>query len=256
MPSGKQQNIMKISIVTAVLNREKTIGQAIRSVLDQSYGDIELIVMDGGSTDGTLDIIRAFYDERVRIFSERDNGIYDALNKGISKATGDIVGVVHSDDYLAHDHVIAKVAEAFDAAALDAVYGDLDYVSAENPKKIVRRWRSSQFQPEMLASGWMPPHPSLFLKRDIFDRLGAYDTSYRIAADYDAILRYFSAEQFRARHVSDVFVKMRLGGVSNRSFKHMLLKSKEDLRALRKNGIGGYFALFVKNVSKIRQFYQ
>lgn len=247
---------MKITIITAVFNRELTISQAMLSVLDQSYGDIELIIMDGGSTDDTLKIARRFDDKRIKVFSEPDHGIYDALNKGISKATGDVIGLVHSDDFLAHRDVVAKVVEAFDDTRLDAVYGDLDYVSSNDPLRIVRSWRSSQFVPSMLARGWMPPHPSLFLKREIFERLGPYDISFRIAADYEAILRYFSSEPFYTRHIPDVLVKMRLGGVSNQSLRHIMLKSSEDLRALRKNGIGGYFALFMKNVSKINQFYQ
>ena len=246
---------MKITIITAVLNRELTIGQAIYSVLDQSYTDIELIVMDGGSTDGTMDIVRAINDERVIISSQRDRGIYDALNKGISRATGNVIGLVHSDDFLAHEHVIADVANAFEDAKLDAVYGDLDYVSSTDPRKIVRSWRSGQFEPSMLARGWMPPHPSLFIKREIFERLGTYDISYRIAADYDAILRYFSSRPFHAVHIPYVLVKMRLGGVSNRSVRHMVLKSQEDLRALRKNRVGGYFALSMKNISKVGQFF-
>lgn len=253
MPYNLQLLDMKISIITAVLNPELTICQAIYSVLDQSYNDIELIVMDGGSADGTLDIARAFSDERVIIFSERDRGIYDALNKRISKAMGDMIDLVYSNDFLGHEHVTANVAKAFDDTTLDAVYGDLDYVSSTDPLKIVRSWRSSQFEPSLLAREWMPPHPSLFLKRDIFDRLGAYDISYRIAADYEAILRYFSSKPFRACHIPDVLVKMRLGGVSNRSARHMMLKSQEDLRAI--NRPGGYIALFKKNVSKISQFY-
>ena len=246
---------MKITIITAVLNRELTVGDAIRSVLDQSHRDIELIVMDGGSTDKTLNIIRTFNDSRIVLFSQKDAGIYDALNKAISEATGDVIGLVHSDDFLAHSDVIARVVNAFNNANLDAVYGDLDYVSSKDPAKVVRSWRSAPFEPSMLAKGWMPPHPSLFLKREIFELLGAYDTSYRIAADYDAILRYFSSERFRTRHIPDVFVKMRLGGVSNQSVRHVILKSREDLRALRKNNIGGYATLLKKNFSKLGQFY-
>lgn len=245
---------MKITIITAVLNRESTIGHAIRSVIGQSYHDIELIIMDGRSTDGTLDVVRGFDDPRIRIFSERDHGIYDALNRGISRATGDIIGVVHSDDFLAHDNVISAIAKAFNNSEIDAVYGDLDYVSALDPEKVVRSWRSGRFTRSKLTWGWMPPHPTLFLKREVFERLGAYDTSYRIAADYDAVLRYFGSTPFRAYHIPDVLVKMRMGGISNKSLRHIILKSREDLTALKNNQMGGLPALIMKNVSKIGQF--
>lgn len=245
---------MKITIITAVLNRESTVGHAIRSVTEQSYGDIELIIMDGGSTDGTLDVVRSFNDPRIKIYSERDSGIYDALNKGISRATGNIIGVVHSDDFLAHNGVISAVAEAFSDSRIDAVYGDLDYVSALNPQKVIRSWRSSPFTRAKLRRGWMPPHPTLFLKREIFESLGAYDTSYRIAADYDAILRYFGSTPFHSLHIPDVLVKMRMGGVSNKSLRHVILKSREDLVALKSNQMGGLMALMMKNFSKISQF--
>lgn len=245
---------MKISIITAVLNRETTIGDAIRSVIEQTHPNIELIIMDGGSTDGTLDIVRSFDDPRIRIFSEHDSGIYDALNKGISRATGTIVGVVHSDDFLAHNEVVSAVAGAFDKHQADAVYGDLDYVSASDPEKIIRSWRSGPYSRSKLKWGWMPPHPTMFLKREIFDRLGAYDTSYRIAADYDAVLRYFGSASFRAHHIPDVLVKMRMGGISNQSLRHVILKSREDLAALKNNQMGGFLALLMKNISKIGQF--
>lgn len=245
---------MKITIITAVLNRESTIEYAIRSVIEQSYQNIELIVMDGGSTDGTLDIVRGFQDGRIKIYSERDGGIYEALNKGILRANGHVIGVVHSDDFLAHRGVISSVVDAFSNSQLDAVYGDLDYVSTVDVEKIIRSWRSSSFTPSKLARGWMPPHPTLFLKREMFERLGLYDTSFRIAADYDAILRYFGSTPFYAHHIPEVLVKMRVGGVSNKSVRNIILKSREDYTALKRNQIGGIAALLMKNISKIGQF--
>lgn len=245
---------MKISIITAVFNREATIGQAIASVRAQSWPEVEHLVIDGASRDGTLAAIERARHPGMRVVSEPDRGIYDALNKGVALARGDVVGLMHSDDFFAHDRVLETVAEAFSAPDVMAVYGDLDYVSAADESRVVRRWRSGTYSPAKLRRGWMPPHPALFLRRDLFTRHGAYDTSYRIAADYDAILRYFSREELNPVYVPDVLVKMRLGGASNRSLKALLRKSGEDYRALRSNGVGGLPALAMKNLGKLGQF--
>lgn len=245
---------MKISIVTAVYNREATIAQAIRSVKSQTHADVEHLIIDGASTDGTLAAIEAEAHGRIRFVSEPDGGIYDALNKGLALASGDVVGLMHSDDFFAHDDVLAKVAAAFDSADVLAVYGDLDYVLAGDETRVIRHWRSGAYSLTKLRRGWMPPHPSLFLRREVFKRQGLYDTNFRIAADYDAILRYFSREDLHPVYLPEVLVKMRLGGASNRSLGQILLKSREDYRALRKNGVGGLSALAWKNLSKLGQF--
>lgn len=245
---------MKISIITAVYNRRATIGQAIASVHAQTWPDVEHLVIDGASTDGTLAAIEAERHCRMRLVSEPDQGIYDALNKGIRLATGDVVGLMHSDDFFAHERVLEKVAAAFEAPGVGAVYGDLDYISAADDRRVIRRWCSGAYRPEKLRRGWMPPHPALFLKRDVFERHGAYDTRYRISADYEAILRYFTGEDLRPAYVPEVLVKMRVGGESNRSLSRILRKSREDYRALRSNGVGGLGALAWKNLSKVGQF--
>lgn len=245
---------MKISIITAVYNREATIAQAISSVQSQTHGDVEHLIIDGASKDGTLAAIEAAHHERMRLVSEPDKGIYDALNKGIALATGDVVGLMHSDDFFAHDEVLTKVAAAFGRADVLAVYGDLDYVMAEDETRVARHWRSGTYSPKKLRRGWMPPHPTLFLRREVFERQGLYDLTFRIAADYEAILRYFSREDLRPVYIPEVLVKMRLGGASNRSLMQVLRKSREDYRALRKNGIGGLNALAWKNLSKLGQF--
>lgn len=190
----------------------------------------------------------------MRIVSEPDRGIYDALNKGIRAATGDVIGLVHSDDFLAHPLVLERVAARFAETGADAVYGDLDYVSASDTTRVIRHWRSGAFTPQKLARGWMPPHPALFLRREVFERLGSYDTSYRIAADYDAILRYFGRGGICPAYLPEVLVKMRVGGESNRSLGRILRKSREDYRALRSNGVSGLGALVWKNASKLPQF--
>ena len=247
--------IPKISVITATYNRVDTLAQAIRSVQGQSYTSVEHVVVDGGSSDGTQALLGELLRPTDVMRSERDKGIYDALNKGLTMARGDVVGFMHSDDFYADDEVLADVARAFEDPGVDAVYGDLDYVSKDDPGRIVRRWRSNPFRPEDLRRGWMPPHPTLYLRKAVIERCGGFDTSYRIAADYDAILRYFGPGQVRAVHLPRVMVKMRLGGESNRSLGRVLLKMKEDLRALRRNGIGGMHSLVSKNLSKIQQFF-
>jgi glycosyltransferase involved in cell wall biosynthesis len=244
---------MTISIITAVFNRVATIGNAMDSVKRQTLADVEHLIIDGQSTDGTLEEIERNRTAAATLISEPDEGIYDALNKGMRMARGDILGLVHSDDFLAHDRVLERIAEAFADPSIDAVYGDLDYVAADNPNRIIRRWRAGTFMPRKLRLGWMPPHPTLFIRRRVVEAFGAYDTQYRIAADYDAILRWFGGG-IRATYIPEVLVKMRMGGESNRSLERILLKSREDLAALRKNKIGGIGTLALKNISKVPQF--
>ena len=237
-----------------MFNRADTIADALRSVETQSYQNVEHIVQDGGSTDGTLDVIRQFSASSAKMVSEPDNGIYDAINKGISRANGDIIGLMHSDDFFSDDLVLERVAEIFRDREVDGVYGDLDYVSASNTGKIVRRWRSGPYHADLLKRGWMPPHPTLYLRREVFDRWGLYDTSMRIAADYEAMLRYLVRGDIRLAYIPEVLVKMRVGGESNRSLSRILQKSREDYTALRRHGVGGINTLLAKNFSKIEQF--
>lgn len=244
-----------ISIVTAVFNRETTIAAAIQSVAAQDYPHIEHVIQDGGSKGGTLDVIQQISGPNVRLESARDNGIYDGINKGIARTTGDIVGLMHSDDLFAENHVLSRVAEALQDPQMDGVYGDLDYVAADDITRVIRKWRSGTCTPAKLRRGWMPPHPTLYLRREVFDRWGMYDTSFRIAADYDAMLRYLVKGQIRLAYVPEVFVKMRVGGESNRSLRKILRKSREDYRAIRSNGLGGVGTLALKNLSKIQQFF-
>lgn len=193
-------------------------------------------------------------DQLAVLISEADSGIYDALNKGIARASGDIIGLMHADDFYAAPKVLEWVVQAFENPEVDAVYGDLEYVQQADVTRTIRRWRSSPFDARKLSWGWMPPHPTLYVRRGWYERIGAFDPSYRIAADYDFILRLFSQPEFRAIHIPEVFVKMRLGGVSNRSVRNITQKSREDYRALRQNRIGGIGALAWKNLSKIGQF--
>lgn len=245
---------MKISVITATYNSGATLADTLRSVASQSYPQIEHIVIDGASTDNTLQVVREFGRHDLRLISEPDHGIYDALNKGLALTTGDVVGIMHSDDFFADDQVLANIMLAFESPAVDAVYGDLDYVARDNADRVVRRWRSGTYTPDRLARGWMPPHPTLYLRRTVIERLGDFDTSYRIAADYDAVLRYFGRGGVRPLYIPRVLVKMRLGGASNGSILQILRKTREDYRALQSNDVGGVAALAWKNLSKIGQF--
>lgn len=245
---------MKISIITAVFNRVDTIADAISSVQSQSYGSVEHVIQDGGSSDGTLDVIKGLGTSTTHLVSEQDEGIYDAINRGISRATGDVIGLMHSDDFFAHDEVLEQIARAFYDPEVEGVYGDLDYVSASNTNKVIRHWRSGPYRRERLKRGWMPPHPTLYLRRQVFEEWGLYDPGFQIAADYDAMLRYLWKGNVHLTYVPEVLVKMRVGGESNRSLSRILQKSREDYMALRRNEVGGLGALFKKNASKLKQF--
>ena len=246
---------MKISVITAVHNRVATVGEALDSVHSQSWPDVEHVVIDGVSTDGTLELLETRRSEIAVLVSERDSGIYDALNKGLKLATGDVIGLMHSDDIYADEHVLADIAAAFADPEIDAVYGDLDYVARNDTSRVIRRWRSGEYSRVRLAEGWMPPHPTLYLRRHVIEHWGGFDETFRIAADYDVILRYFGQGRIRPAYVPRVLVKMRVGGESNRSLGRVMRKSREDYRALRRNDIGGFGTLVRKNFSKIGQFF-
>jgi glycosyltransferase involved in cell wall biosynthesis len=245
---------MKISIITAVYNRERTVAAALASLHAQTHPDIEHIVIDGGSTDNTLAILRASLPADACLVSEPDRGIYDALNKGLARAQGDAIGILHSDDMLADANVLADVAATFARSGAEAVYGDLDYVANDESGRIIRHWRAGPYSRARLKRGWMPPHPSLFVRRHVIEQHGGYNTNLRIAADYDAILRWFGNGHISAAYLPRVLVRMRTGGESNRSLSRIFTKSREDLHALRNNRIGGVSALVWKNLSKLPQF--
>jgi glycosyltransferase len=244
---------MKISVITAVFNKRDTIAEALDSVLAQSHPDVELVVIDGGSTDGTLEVLQSYGGRIAVLVSEPDHGIYDALNKGLGLATGEVVGFLHSDDVFVDADSLARIASGFYGPEIDAVYGDLVYVRRDNPQQVVRYWKAGMFTLSRLRQGWMPPHPAFYVRRSVYERLGGFDTSYRIAADYDCMLRFLS-RGIKVVYVPQVLVKMRLGGASNRSFKNILRKSREDYRALKANRVGGLPALVWKNFSKLPQF--
>jgi len=246
---------VKISVITAVYNNRDTLAAALDSALSQTHDEVELIVIDGGSTDGTLDVLRSYADRLAVLVSEPDQGIYDALNKGIRLASGEVVGFLHSDDLFADGDVLSRIATAFADPVVGAVYGDLLYVRKVNPDQVVRYWRAGGFSPGKLARGWMPPHPTFYVRRSVYERLGLFDTNYRIGADYDCILRFLGRFGVQVWYIPEVLVKMRVGGASNRSLKNILRKSQEDYRALKNNKVGGIGTLVWKNLSKLPQFF-
>jgi glycosyltransferase len=245
---------LRISVITAVYNRVDTIADALDSVRAQTWPHVEHVVIDGASKDGTTQLLEARKDTLDVFISERDKGIYDALNKGIANATGDVVGFLHADDLFASNDILAKVAKLFEDPSVGAVYGDLVYVKKEDVSKVVRYWKSGAFSKAKLARGWMPPHPTLYLRRSIYQELGGFDTQFRIAADYDSMLRYLGKGGVRPAYLPEVMVRMRLGGESNRSLANVIKKSKEDYLALKKNGVGGLPTLTAKNLRKLPQF--
>ena len=245
---------MKISVITAVYNSAATVSGAIASVTSQTYSDVEHVIVEGLSSDGSLAAIKATRHDRMVLISEADKGIYDALNKGIRAASGDVVGFVHADDFLAHPNALARVAEAFANPEVNGVYADLDYVSQSDETKVIRAWRTGTYSSQRLRRGWMPAHPTLYLRKSVYGALGGYDTALKIAADYDFILRYFSSGTARTVHIPEVLYKMRLGGVSNRNLAKVMQKMKEDYRAISRNHVGGLGTLAIKNLSKLGQF--
>ncbi|MFT3738834.1 MAG: glycosyltransferase family 2 protein [Breznakibacter sp.] len=243
-----------ISIITVTYNSAHTLSAAIESVLGQTYPHIEYIVVDGASKDGTVELVRSYGTRIANHVSEPDNGIYHAMNKGISMATGDYVGFLHADDLLASPLVVEKMVGRIEKSQCDALYGDLEYVSKNNPDNVVRYWKSCDFSPALLKNGWMPPHPTVYIRKEIYKEIGGFNESFRIAADYDFILRLFSRYGNHTAYLDQTIVKMRVGGASNRSIANIIKKSQEDYKAMRNNRIGGIGTLLVKNFSKLGQF--
>lgn len=244
---------MTISIITITYNSAKSLQRALDSVQSQHYKDIEHIIVDGASTDGTKDLIAAYAKQHpnVRWVSEKDDGIYNALNKGIRMATGDVIGFLHSDDVLYSSDSIGHIAAAFGDETVDVVYGDLQYC---NGGKVVRRWKSNEFNPSALKYGWMPPHPTVYVRRKVYEQVGEYDEWFRISADFDMMIRIFKAG-YRSKYIPEVLVSMETGGASNKNTKARLSKTQEDYIVLKKNNVGaGYLTVACKQLRKVRQF--
>lgn len=247
----------KISIITATWNCESTVQQCIESYKSQQYENKELIVIDGDSTDKTIDIIKANTETINKWISEPDRGIYNALNKGIAMANGDIIGFLHADDFFNDQLVLSRIADAFTKMNIDAVYGDLVYIDKDIQSKIVRTWISKPFKECMLDNGWMPPHPTLYVRSTHYKTILGFDESYKISADYDSIHRLFRIKNFKSYYINEILIRMRTGGSSNKSLRNIFRKTTEDFSLLRKNGYSFYQAAYIvinKNIRKLCQF--
>lgn len=246
---------MKISIITVTYNSASTIEQTIQSVLNQSYTNIEYIIVDGVSTDGTLDILNRYKSRIHKIVSEKDKGIYDALNKGIDLATGDVIGILHSDDFYMSSNIIENVANSFNQNQCDALYANLYYVDKDNTDKIKRKWHSGNYSEGSFLNGWMPPHPTFFVKKEIYNKFGKFDLQFTSAADYELMLRFIHKNKIKLAYLNEFIVKMRVGGKSNVTVKNRVTANMEDRKAWEVNGLKPrFYTLTLKPLRKIFQF--
>jgi glycosyltransferase involved in cell wall biosynthesis len=244
---------LKLSLVTIVYNAQDTIRQCIQSVINQNYPDLEYIIIDGGSTDGTLQIIKEYSGHIQVLISEPDRGIYDAMNKGVTLATGEIVGMLNADDHFAGDDVLRSVAGAFEQEDIDALYGDLDIIDQSG--RVVRKWRSGQYNRNSFKLGFMPPHPTFYCRRGLFSQFGLYSLDHGSAADYELMLRFMYRHQVRSYHLKNIMVNMRAGGVSNKNLMNRIKAWQFDLLAMRQNKIPfPILPLVLKPLRKIVQF--
>ncbi|HEY0897201.1 MAG TPA: glycosyltransferase family 2 protein [Sphingobacteriaceae bacterium] len=246
---------MKVTIITVVYNGKAFVADCIDSVLRQSYPYIEYVVVDGGSEDGTVELINS-YGRRISSFvSEKDLGIYDAMNKGIAMATGDIIGILNADDFFSGDDILENIVKTFKATGTDIVYGDLFYISRKNSAQVVRKWTGRPYHDKLFASGWMPAHPTFYARKELFDRYGRYDLSYGSAADYELMLRFMHKFRVKASYLPDVFVRMRSGGVSNSSYRNRFKAMLSDYRAMKSNELRfPLLVILMKPLRKLNQY--
>jgi glycosyltransferase len=246
----------KITIITVCFNSENTIETTIKSVLSQKYNNIEYIIIDGNSTDNTKRIIENYRNRISSFISENDKGIYFALNKGISISTGNIIGILHADDVYTNEYVISNVVETFEKSKADAIYADLQYVAKENINKVIRNWVSGKYKENSFLFGWMPPHPTFFVKKEIYESYGVFNTLFKSAADYELMLRLVHKHKIKLAYLNKVIVKMRLGGKSNQSIKNRINANLEDRKAWAINNLKPhFFTLYLKPIRKIKQFF-
>lgn len=246
---------MKVSIITVCFNSVETIENTIKNLLKQDYDNIEYIVVDGGSTDGTVEVINNYRRHISKVISETDNGIYDAMNKGLRLTTGEIIGFLNSDDLYADKSVIRRIVNAVKTNKADCCYGNLEYVTKGNPEKIVRKWISTPYRDDLFSKGWHPPHPTFFARKHLFDRYGCFDLSYKIAADYELMLRFLKKYKVKSCYIPHVIVKMRIGGKSNKNLKQIIKANFECYRAWKKNNLSiSPLIMLRKPTSKLRQY--
>lgn len=246
---------MRVSIITICYNSEATIRETITSVLSQSYSDVEYIIVDGASKDSTCEIVRSFGDKISTFVSEPDKGIYDAMNKGVKLATGDVIGILNSDDFYADANVISDIVSTFKNTGAQGVYADLVYVDRENINKVTRTWKSGNYEEGKFLYGWMPPHPTFFVKREVYEAYGHYTTELRSSSDYEFMLRVIHKEKISIGYLPRVITKMRVGGQSNVTISNRRKANLEDKRAWEMNDLKPYFfTIALKPIRKIKQF--
>jgi glycosyltransferase involved in cell wall biosynthesis len=248
---------VKISIITVVFNNKETIVDAITSVINQTYGNIEYIIIDGGSTDGTLEEINKYSEKITRIISEVDNGIYDAMNKGIQIATGEVIGILNSDDLYINNSVISEVVHHFkEDNNLSILYANLYYVKRKDTTKIVRKWFSKKYYNKFFDHGNVPPHPTLFLRSYVYNKAGYFNCNYKYAADYDFMLRIFKKFNFKILFLNEVLVLMRLGGTTNKSFKNIIYGNLEIINSWERNNFKLHLLFIILRFkNKIQQYF-
>jgi glycosyltransferase involved in cell wall biosynthesis len=245
---------MKISIITATYNSAATIRDCIQSVNSQTYNNIEHIIIDGASKDNTLEIINSLPNRVITIVSEPDKGIYDAMNKGIKAATGDVIGILNSDDFFTSDNIIETVVDNFKNSDIDALYGDVHFVNPDDISKNVRYYSSAIFKPSLFRFGFMPAHPSFYMKRECYEKYGVYALDYKIASDYDLLIRYLHKEKIKYKYINKDFVTMRTGGVSTENFNSIVTLNKEIVRACKKYGI--YTNMFILSFKYLYKLFE
>ncbi len=247
---------MKISVITVCFNSATTIVDTLRSVAQQTYPNVEHVIIDGGSRDKTVELANSLIRSGGIVRSESDKGIYDAMNKGLRLATGDIIGFLNADDVYADNDLLRRVVEMMEQTSLDALFGDVEFFKSEAPEKAHRRYRSNRFRPDRIGWGWMPAHPTLFLRRRVFDEFGYFRENYKIAGDFELIARIFKSNTLVYRYVPQVLVRMRIGGVSTGGWRNTIRLNKEVLRACRENGISSnWMKLLSKYPAKLFEFF-
>jgi len=244
---------VKVSIITITYNSDKTVEDTLQSVAAQSYENIEHVVIDGASKDNTIDIVKSF--PNVKLLSEPDKGIYDAMNKGVAMTTGDIVGILNSDDFYPGDDIIQKVVDTFKEKKVDSVYGDVKFVSPDNLNKVTRYYSSAIWNPEKFAYGYMPAHPSFFVKKECYEKFGNFKTDYKISSDYELLIRFLYVNKISYHYIQEPLVTMRTGGASTQNLKSIYTLNKEIIRACKENGIATSFPkLSMKFFNKAAEF--
>ena len=246
---------MKVSIITVCYNSENTIESCIRSVLEQDYKNVEYIIVDGKSIDNTISIVEKYTGRVSKFISEKDDGMYFAINKGLKLASGDVIGILNSDDFFYDDTIVSKIVSEFQSKQVDAVYGDLQYVSKIDVTKVIRNWKSKSYNSKLFLRGWMPPHPTFFVRRHLYEKFGLFNTLFSISADYELMLRFLYRNKISSSYIPEILVKMRVGGVSNVNYTSRLKANREDRLAWKINGLKAAPLTFImKPLSKLKQF--